>query len=278
MPRSSSVTRTVTVARTPTPEAESATVACSLSASSSACAVTVTVCAVFQFSVVNVSDAGSAVAAPASELATDTVVLAAGALCSTAVKVPTLALPVALSFSARLGGDTVASSDVATGTVAETSVPASACADAATVTPRVRAVSKSWPLWASVSVAVVSPAATVASEPMESPGTLVFSVKFDDVTPDSNVVSASVTVTSAPSIVASVSGDGLVAIVAVGSTTVIVNVSSARSLSARLVSPSWAWIVTVWAPAVFVVGVPHTVRAGQFGAAKLRPAGRPLAE
>ena len=88
----------------------------------------------------------------------------------------------------------------------------------------------------------------------------------------------SVTVSSAPSRVASVSVAGLVAVIAaLTSTTAIVNVSSARSLLARLVSPSWAWIVTVTG-AVFVVGVPHTVRAAQFGGPKERPAGRPLAE
>ena len=201
-----------------------------------------------------------------------------GALCSTAVKVRTLPPPAGLSLRNRFGGDTVASSDVVTGTVADVTIPGSACAAAATVSRRVRAVSKSWPSWARISVAAVSPAATVASEPMRSPGTLVFSVKFAAVTPDSNVVPISVTVTSAPSMVASVSGDGLVASAAVGSTTVMVNVSSARSLSARLVSPSWAWIVTVCAPLVTEFGVPHTVRAAQNGGPKLRPAGRPLAE
>ena len=60
------------------------------------------------------------------------------------------------------------------------------------------------------------------------------------------------------------------------STTVMVNVREARSLSARLMSPSWAYSVTVTAPVVFVDGVPHTVRGAQLGAPKERPGGRPL--
>ena len=114
---------------------------------------------------------------------------------------------------------------------------------------------------------------------MVSPGTLVLSTKWDRTTPLANAVSVSVTVTSAPSKLASVSVLGLLAAsTAVGVTTAMVNVSSPRSLSARLVSPSWAYIVTVSGPVVLAVGVPHTVRAAQFGAPKLRPAGSPLAE
>ena len=63
----------------------------SLSASSSAWAVTVTVWAVFQFVAVNTRDGGSAVAAPASELATDTVVPVTIPVASTAV--PVAAVP-----------------------------------------------------------------------------------------------------------------------------------------------------------------------------------------
>ena len=91
-----------------------------------------------------------------------------------------------------------------------------------------------------MNVAVVSPAVTVASEPTARPDTLVFSMKLCFVTPLANVVSVSVTVTSAPSRFASVSVGGRLVSAAVGVTTVIVKVSSSRSLAARLVSPSWA--------------------------------------
>ena len=125
---------------------------------------------------------------------------------------------------------------------------------------------------------MVSPAVTVASASMVRPGTLVFGVKCDFAAPLANAVSVSVSVTVAPSRFASVSVVGLLAAsVAVGVTTVMVNVSSARSLFSRLVSPSWAWMATVAAPAVFAVGVPQIRRAPQTPS-KRRPAGRPLAE
>ena len=107
---------------------------------------------------------------------------------------------------------------------------------------------------------------------------MVFSVKSDGTAPLANVESVSVTVNSAPSRFPSVSVAGRLVIAAVGSTTVMVNISTARSPSFRLMSPSCAYTVTVAAPAVFLVGVPHTVRAAQFGAPKESPAGRPLAE
>ena len=128
-----------------------------------------------------------------------------------------------------------------------------------------------------MSVADVSPAVTVASEPTVRPTTSVFRAKLPAVTPLSNVVSVSVTVSSAPFRVASVRAAGLLVSAAVGSTTVMVKVSIPRSLSSVLASPSAAYMVTVCAPVVFVVGVPQTCRAKQFGAPKSRPAGRPLA-
>ena len=261
MPRSSSATVTVTRASSPTPAAVSATVVVSSSASSSCCAVTVTVCAVFQSDVVNVSVEGDAVAAPWSRLATATVVVAVGALCSTAVNVPSLALvEPAASFSDTFAGDAVASSEVATGTVAVVTSPASACAAASTVTPSVWAESKSAPVWPSVSVAVVLPPVAVTDD-TERPGTPVFSRKPAIPTPLTNVLLVSVTVTVAPSSVASVSIAGLVgASVAVGVVSVIVNVSSARSPSAWLASPSWTRTVTVESPSA-PLGVPQMVRA-----------------
>ena len=137
------MTVTVTVASVPTPAAESVTVVDSLRVSSSCWAVTVTDCAVAQLTVVNVSAALSTLAAPVSALATATVVSDAGRLSSTTVKVRALPPPVVASVRPRESGVAVASSDGVTATVGETMVLGSAWAAAATVTPRVRLVSKS---------------------------------------------------------------------------------------------------------------------------------------
>ena len=88
----------------------------------------------------------------------------------------------------------------------------------------------------------MSPALTGASEATVRPVTSVFSVKCDAVAVLAKVASVSVTVSSAPSRVASVSVAGMVdEMAAVGfATTVRLKVSWARSLFARLSSPSWA--------------------------------------
>ena len=91
-----------------------------------------------------------------------------------------------------------------------------------------------------MSVADVSPAVTVASEPTARPGTFVFRAKLPVVTPLSKVESVRVTVSSAPFRVASVRAAGLLVRAAVGSTTVMVKVSIPRSLSSVLVSLSAA--------------------------------------
>ena len=279
-PASSSSTSTVTVATTPTPAAVSVTATDSSLASSSCCAVTVTVFAVFQFVGLKPTVARDTVAAPVSLLATVSVVFAAGALCRTTVKLPSLALVAPpSSFSERLPGDTVASTDAAdTGAMGVVRAPRWACADAGTVTDSVAAASKSVPSWASASSAVVRSGVTAASEAMVRPGTVVFKMKLDRVTPLVNVVSPSVTWATAPSRFPSVSVAGVVASAALGSKMVIANVSVSRSAAVRLVSASWAWTVTVAAPGVRRVGVPHTVRAAQFGAPRESPCGRLMAE
>ena len=263
--------------------------------SSSLAAVAVTVCAVFQFDCVKVSAFVCGVASVSRETSalplvavTITVQLPPAAVVGSAVSamvyVPTFRFvpppAVGSSSSAMVVRLTTAPGVGVTFTALDAIAPGRSWADAATLADRVRTAVKSAPVYVSVSVAVASPAVTVASEAMASPGTLSTSVKLDCVTPLANVVSASVTVTSAPSRFASVSVVGLLAAsVAVGVTTVMVNVSAARSLFARLVSPSWAWMVTVAAPVVFAVGVPQTCRSeAQFVVPRERPAGRPLAE
>ena len=123
-------------------------------------------------------------------------------------------------------------------------------------------------------VARSSPAVTVGRWPMARPGTFVCSVKLSFVTPLAKSAVESVIVTSAPFRLASARGDGRLVSVATGVATMTTVSSTARSLSARLSSPSWAWMVTGLVPVT--VGVPQMVRAAQFGAPKERPIGRPL--
>ena len=270
-------------------------VAASSAASSSPATVAVMVCGVFQSWAVNttrfvsgelsVSRATSALSLVASMFTLQPLPLVVvGSAVSRTVYVPTfLFVPppaVGSSSSASVARLTTTPGVGVTFTALDAIAPGRSWADAATLTDSVRTAVKSAPVYVSVSVADVSPAVTVATDATVTPGTLPPTVKCDCPTPLANAVSASVTVTSAPSRFASVSDVGLLAAsVAVGVTTVMVKVSTARSPSDRFVSPSWAYIVTVAAPVVFAVGVPQTCRAeAQFVVPRERPAGRPLAE
>ena len=159
--------------------------------------------------------------------------------------------------------------------------PARSCAAAATVTESEPIAVRSAPSLSSVSVADVSPSATVATAPMESPGTAVVSVKLAAVTPLAKAVLVSVTVTVALSKLASVNAAGFVALIAAaGVTTVIVKVNVAWSEACVLSSASDAVIVTVVTTSV--LGVPQIVRANKQSprpsASKESPVGSPLAE